>query len=267
MSNTVKDILIYPIKSLAPISVAEGKVRRKGLKQDRKWMLVDQENKFISQRTYPQLTQIKVGLTETAITLSHNENKIEVPLREKNGNIYEVEIWDHTVEAYEVSEALNRWFSSILDSETKLVKMGKVSKREKKFLRAPWKSKVSFADGYPYLIIGTASLDLLNHKLKTPISIDRFRGNIIINTEKAHVEDNWETIIIGNAVFKMIKPCTRCKVITIDQQTGIASDEPISTLSSYRKFENKINFGMNAICIEKGEIRKGDSTILMKDSN
>jgi len=265
MSKKVKDILIYPIKSLPPIRIERGYAKKRGLKIDRRWMLVDAEHKFITQRNHPILTQISIQLTPKQILLSYNNDSLSVPFKLKNHNTYQVEVWDHIVEAHEVSAQVNNWFTKILGIETKLVKMDKSSKRVKKFLRAPWKSKVSFADGYPYLIIGTASLELLNSKLEHPVNMDRFRGNIIADTDIAHEEDSWDTIIIGSAVFKLIKPCTRCKVITIDQQSGVSSAEPIKTLSTYRKFDNKINFGMNAICVEKGKFKKGDRIILMKN--
>lgn len=265
MSRKVNDILIYPIKSLPGISLSQGSIKKKGIKLDRRWMLIDENNKFISQREFSNLTQFNIELLEKEMHLFYKNESINIPYKSKSDIAHEVLIWDHKVVANEVSKKLSQWFSTVLDHNVRLVKMTKESSRIKKFLQSPWKSKVSFADGYPILIIGTASLDLLNSKLEHPIKMDRFRGNLIVNTDEPHEEDDWETIIVGSSVLQLIKPCARCQMITIDQQSGLKSVEPTKTLSSYRKFENKINFGINAICIEKGKIKKGDNIILMKN--
>lgn len=122
---------------------------------------------------------------------------------------------------------------------------------------------VSFADGYPLLLTGTASLDNLNSKLDTPIEIDRFRTNIHLKTIVPFEEENWQRIKISDVVFRVAKKCARCHVINIDQHSGKALKEPLRTLSTYRKEGNKVNFGMNLIPETHGIIHEGDSVEIL----
>jgi uncharacterized protein YcbX len=122
--------------------------------------------------------------------------------------------------------------------------------------------RVSFADGYPILIIGQSALDFLNSKLPSPVEMNRFRPNIVFIGGKAHHEDDWKSFKIGEINFKGIKPCARCQVPTIHQSTAIKTKEPIKTLASYRNFNNKINFGLNVISQEVGLIKVGDEIII-----
>jgi len=117
---------------------------------------------------------------------------------------------------------------------------------------------VSLADGYPYLLIGSESLNFLNEKLEEKITIARFRPNIVISSKLPHEEDSFDTFQIRNVKFKNAKPCGRCIMINNDPKNGIVKKEPLNTLSTYRKVDNSILFGTNVMCLNEGEIRVGD---------
>jgi uncharacterized protein YcbX len=142
--------------------------------------------------------------------------------------------------------------------KVRLVKMTDISKRPKRLFVPPYKTTLSFADGYPYLILGEESMNQLNAKLEQPVRADRFRANIIVSSSIAHEEDEWKGLNAGNAQLQVIKPCARCVMITVNQQTGETGKEPLKTLAGYRQKRNKIYFGANAICTEDGIISVGD---------
>jgi uncharacterized protein YcbX len=117
---------------------------------------------------------------------------------------------------------------------------------------------VSFADGMPYVMIGQASLDELNQRLEVPISMDRFRPNLVFSGGEAYAEDQFKQLQIGEVEFQVVKPCARCVLITVNQQTGEKGKEPLATLATYRTVNNKVYFGQNAVALAPGIVRVGD---------
>lgn len=262
MNPTVKKIVVYPIKGLKGISCLSANALKEGFENDRRYMLIDQDNRFLSQRTCKEMVSFETELLDDRIVVNYQSDKINF-LKEEFSNVKMLAtIWDDEVEVNEVSENISNWFSNKLNRPVKLVCLNPTEKRIKNYSNREGSTEVSFADGYPYLIVGTASLDLLNEKLKQPIDMSRFRANIIIETKLPHEEDHWRKIKIGNAELEIIKPCTRCQVINIDQQKGTIFKEPLRTLSKYRNKNNKICFGANASCLTTGSITVGDKTIL-----
>jgi len=151
------------------------------------------------------------------------------------------------------------WFEKQLGIPCKLMVMPNKETRLKTFNKPPYKTYLSFADGYPVNTLGTKSIALLNQKLKKPIKANRFRSNLIIETNTPHEEDNWVDFKVGNqAKFRNIKPCVRCEVITIDQDLAVKGKEPLTTLATYRKYDQGVCFSSNAITLEIGEIKIGD---------
>ena len=234
-----------------------------GFKFDRQWMLVDNSNRFLSQRELPQMSLFACELGKDSVIVKFKEHTTEVPFNNYTDVSSEVSIWDHQVQANEVSTRLSAWFSEHLEHNCKLVTVGKNYNRIKAFSIPPFKSKVSFADGYPVMILGTASLELLNSKLTDPVGFDRFRPNIVVQTNRAHEEDSWEYVQTGTARLKIIKPCARCIITTIDQSNGTKGKEPLRTLSTYRKESNNVLFGANAIMHEYGVINNTDKITLL----
>lgn len=253
-------IYIYPIKSLGGISLTESAITETGLLYDRKWVLIDESNTFITQRKYPLLSLLRVSVTDGNITVTHQENatlNISFPVGKTTGNPIPVTIWDDLTEGIEVDEKVSEWFSGIMNRKVRLVSMPEQVRRIVDPEYAVQQEIVSFADGYPCLIIGQASLDQLNEKLETPVLMDRFRPNFVFTGGEPHAEDAFESFEIGNISFSAVKPCARCVLITVNQQTAVKSAEPLKTLSGYRNLNNKIMFGQNLLHKGSGIIKVG----------
>ncbi|MDB4438642.1 MOSC domain-containing protein [bacterium] len=257
----VKKIIVYPIKSLGGIEVESALAIVKGFKNDRRWMLVDSQGKFQTQRELSKLALFKTRFEKRGIVVSHNGQEILVQFGLNSKIVRDVNVFEHELKTQEVSSEINNWFSNQLDKKVQLVTMTDISDRVKSFKKPPYKTFVSLADGYPYLILGTASLDNLNSKLDQPIKHDRFRTNIYLETTDPHSEDDLESIQIGGAQFKVVKACARCNVTTINQQTSEVGKEPLKTLATYRKIDHKIYFGANMILEKSGLVSLGDSVI------
>ena len=256
--STITALHIYPIKSLGPVDVTEVQVYTEGLQHDRRWMLVDEKGGFLTQRTDSRLALFQVAISNDSLKVQYKSESIEFPLDEHLAETTRVQVWSSKLKANEVNPKYSKWFSDILDQPCTLVRMTEASKRPKGLLVAPFITKLSLADGYPFLFLGSASMTKLNEKCSEAIPADRFRANIILDTSIAHEEDEYGEFSLGTATFKIIKPCARCQVVNIDQQSGEKKIEPNKTLATYRKRSNKIYFGANAILLEPGEVRVGD---------
>jgi len=263
MIPVIKSIYVYPIKGVSGVELNQSYLQKVGLVDDRRFMLVNQKNEFISQRSHKTLSQIKVDISNDANwTIHFGNNKIQFDKNTRLSDSFKCQIWEHSVECVEISKELNSWFSDLLHEEIKLVAMKQNGSRIKKYSNREGSTPVSFAHGYPILILGTASLDYLNSKLEQSVDANRFRANILVQTEIPHIEDTWTKIEIGDTLLEVIKPCARCQVVNIDQESGVSSTEPIKTISTYRKIENKIYFGANASCIKEGTLESSDQVNL-----
>ncbi|MBB6235527.1 hypothetical protein HDC90_000124 [Pedobacter sp. AK013] len=257
----LSEINIYPIKSLGGISLQEAKLEERGLQYDRRWMLVDEQGTFITQRKHFELALLQVNITDGKLSISHKilpEQGISFSLDEDTGEQISVVIWNDTVTALEVNKTVSRWFSDFLNFEVRLVKMPLTEKRLVDRDYASNDEIVSFADGYPCLIIGQSSLNALNEKLADPILMDRFRPNFVFTGGEPHIEDAFKDFYIGEVLFSAVKSCARCVLITIDQQTGEKGQEPLRTLASYRTAGKKIMFGQNLLHHHLGTLKVGD---------
>ncbi|MFC3880193.1 MOSC domain-containing protein [Algoriphagus namhaensis] len=259
---TVQALYIYPIKSLGGISVSEALAQERGFQFDRRWMLVDKGGLFMSQRKHPKMALLQVALTSDGLEVfpkNDPTDRLKIPFEAGTGQYEEVQIWDDEVRAERVGKIYDLWFSNALNDQVTLVKMPEFPSRPVDPRYAHASEEVSFADGMPYLIIGNESLNDLNSKLEELVPMDRFRPNIVFDGGMAFEEDTWEFLEIGEVRFKGVKPCARCILTTVDQETAITSAEPLKTLSSYRKVGNKVLFGQNALALESGKVRVGDS--------
>ncbi|TKC09862.1 MOSC domain-containing protein [Pedobacter polaris] len=263
----LSQLFIYPIKSLGGIALQQGYISNRGLEHDREWMLIDRVGTFISQRKYPQLALLQTSITATTITVQHKHNpnqSISFSITESLDLPIAVNIWDDHCTGLEVSNEVSKWFSAYLQMDAKLVKMPQIEKRKVDPRYALHDGTVGFADAYPSLMIGQSSLDLLNTKLAHRIGMDRFRPNLVFTGGDAHLEDEFTEFSIGEVQFYSAKPCTRCVMITVDQQTGEKSQEPLKTLSTYRNFGQKILFGQNIMHTNLGLLRIGDELKISK---
>jgi uncharacterized protein YcbX len=253
----VSELWIYPVKSLGGLKVTESAVLPKGLQYDRRWMLVDTNGRFLTQREWPQLALFSINAGNNGLAVTFGSKEIELPYN-SHGSRLQAIIWNDEVEVLQVSDAHNRWFSEALDTECGLVFFPEKSTRavDPDYGRAG--DQTSLSDGYPVLVIGQSSLDDLNSRLVAPVPMNRFRPNMVISGSLPFEEDQWRQFTIGNLAFEGVKPCARCVMTTIDQQTGLAGKEPLATLSGYRKVGNKVLFGQNVIPRQSGTVRVGD---------
>lgn len=257
----VQDIFIYPIKSLGGLRLSEAVVEEKGFQYDRRWMLVNEEGVFLSQRDYPQLALLKVelGVNELVVFRKNEKEKlIQVPFEMANGPEIMVTIWDDQVLGKVVHPEISNWFSDYLGIEVNLVVMPESSHRKVDQRYAVNGESVSFADGMPYLLMGQESLNDLNSRLERPVPMDRFRPNIVFSGGSPFLEDSLREFKIGEVEFQIVKPCARCVMITVDQETGKKGKEPLKTLSSYRTINNKVYFGQNVVALGPGKVKIGD---------
>jgi|FLOH01.1.fsa_nt_gi uncharacterized protein len=258
---SLDQIWIYPIKSCSGIHLNSSEVEDRGFPLDRRWLLIEENGTFISQRNSPKLGQIKISYHQDHLHItSAGKDALTLEFSAATPTKIEAQIWKDTVQGSWISKECDAWFSDILNRPVRLVHMNSEVHRplENPALPSNRTFEVSFADGYPYLLTNQASLDDLNGRLDQPIPMDRFRSNLVVSGFEAFAEDSWKRISIGAVEFLVVKPCARCLVTTIDQESGIASKEPLKTLATYRKQNGKVNFGMNLIALTRGVVSRGD---------
>ena len=261
----LSEINIYPIKSLKGISLKEAKIERRGWEFDRRWMLIDENNKFLTQREFPKMATIETEIKENGLQVSNGAEKLIVPFEIEENSTEKVKIWQNKCAAKINEKPINEWFSEILGANIRLALMPEETQRKVNYFYAVQKDDhVSFADAYPFLLIGESSLEDLNSRLEKPLPMNRFRPNLVVSGAESFAEDGWKKIKIGAAIFHIVKPCARCVMTTIEQNTGEKQGvEPLKTLATFRipkrSLKKKILFGQNLIAENAGEIlRVGD---------
>ncbi|MGN6639811.1 MAG: MOSC domain-containing protein [Mucilaginibacter sp.] len=257
----ISQLFVYPIKSMGGIPVNKVRVTDRGFEHDRRWMLVDENNLFISQREIAEMALIRPEITDAGLKVTYlrNNSSIIIPFQPQTNEFAEMQIWDDTCTGQFVSANADRWFSDVLGFSCRLAYMPEDTHRITDQRYTPENSITSFADAYPFLLISQASLDDLNKKLPEPISMNRFRPNIVFTGGEPYSEDLMHSITINNIIFHGVKLCARCNIPTIDQDTGIQGKEPTKTLARYRFKNNKIMFGQNLIHEGIGQIAIGNT--------
>jgi uncharacterized protein len=254
----LSEIWIYPIKSLGGISLTQAEVMEKGLQYDRRWMLIDEAGNFMTQRKLPELALFKVQLDATSLRVQFRNESIYIPLETDAQPLRPVMIWNDQVFAHEVSTEISAWFSSCIKTDCRLVFFPEQQARP---VDAHYKiadEQVSLADAYPFLIIGQETLALLNSKLEQALPMNRFRPNFVFTGGAAHEEDTWRDFTIGTNRFVGVKPCARCVLTTVNQETAETGKEPLRTLATYRSKDNKILFGQNLLAVDHNRVHVGD---------
>jgi len=263
----ISELYIYPIKSLSGIRVKSAKITDRGFEHDRRWLLVDAENRFLTQREHPQMAFLQPTIENNELRISHKLNgrsfSIAINAPSAAGRT-QVTIWDDTCEAMFVSDDADRWFSVMLGLQCRLVYMPNETRRIVDQRYAPENSVTSFSDAYPFLIIGQASLDDLNNRLAEPLPMNRFRPNIVFTGGEPYGEDLFDHFKIGSIDFYGVKLCARCVMTTIDQETSKKGKEPLKKLASYRFKNNKILFGQNLVHQGRGEIAVGNELVVLR---
>lgn len=260
----ISQLFIYPIKSMGGIALEEAVLTDRGFKHDRQWMLIDANSVFITQRKYPQMALLQVTLEDENLLVTHkiSNERVRIPFIPAIKKATQATIWDDIVTVQYVSEEANSWFSAFLGIKCSLVYMPVESERKVSQEYAIHQDQTNLSDGFPLLIIGQSSLDDLNTRLDKPLPINRFRPNIVFTGGAPYQEDLWKKFSISQTRFYGVKPCARCPIPTINQETGSSGKEPLKTLATYRMKNNHIYFGQNLLFEGNGTLRIGDEIIL-----
>jgi len=256
----LQSLYYYPVKSMAGIQTTAAEVVDRGLVDDRRWMLVDAEGRFITQRQLPRLALISV-MPDAGGWRMQAPGQPDLALHEPGDDapMLEVTVWRDRVQARLADRAAGAWLERFTgQAGVSLVYMPDASHRRVDPAYAGERDIVSFADGFPFLLISQASLDDLNARMETPLPMIRFRPNLVVDGCGPFAEDGWKRIRIGELNFRVAKPCSRCKVTTVDPWSGTTGREPLKTLAGYRRRDNEVWFGMNLIHEGTGVLRVGD---------
>lgn len=255
----ISELYIYPIKSLGGISVNHAEVTDRGFKYDRRWMLIDDNNRFLSQREVATMALLKVSLDDTGLSIINtiDTSTLFIPFNLLKNKFIEVTIWDDTCTGQLVSDEADKWFTQSLGLNCRLVYMPDDSHRPTD-PRYANNNITSLSDGYPFMMIGQASLDELNSHLDEALPMNRFRPNLVFTGGTPYQEDTINEFAINNIRFNGIKLCARCNVTTINQDDASKGKEPLKTLAGYRSKNKKIYFGQNVVHKGTGTIAVGD---------
>lgn len=264
MPATVSQLWIYPVKSLKGIRVESAPVTARGLAHDRRFVVVEPDGAFLTQREVPAMATIWTEIDAGRLRLAAPDfDEVSVPLAPAEGERLRVEVWDSVTDALAPSPVADRWLSDVLGRPCRLAWMPETTRRESRAQYAGPGRLVGYADGYAHLVISEASLAALNARLPSPVPMDRFRPNVVLAGTGAFEEDGWGEFSLGSARLRMAKPCGRCPVTTTDQSTGVVTGpEPLATLGAWRPSEAfGARFGMNAVTLAEGEVRVGDEAL------
>ncbi|MEM8674186.1 MAG: MOSC N-terminal beta barrel domain-containing protein [Cyanobacteria bacterium P01_G01_bin.67] len=271
----VSELCVYPLKSAQGITLRQAQVTTKGFLWDRELMLVSGSGKFITQRQFPQLAQVQIAIDEQNITLRSVNNLIP-PLTfvsRLNDSLTEVEIWRDHILAVDQGDLVAQWFHQLLNLPSdKVCRLVRQSPEHIRLLAKKYPNDedrpLGFADNSPVMLTASASLAELNQRIveihqqqSQAIPMNRFRANVVIDTTEPFIEDSWSLIQIGEVQFKMLRPCSRCIITTVDQQQGEKNKlkEPLNTLGTFRQLsERGVMFGVNMIPQNEGTISTGD---------
>ena len=266
----ITGIHIYPIKATRRVALDEAVVEPRGLAHDRRWMLIDESGTFLTQRDHARLALVRVQVQPPHLVVqAPSMERLTVPFPGAEAVRRSVRIWKDVVAAVEADAAAHAWVSRYLGSACRLICMDEAAARPVDPQYDPDRSEVSFADGYPLLLTTEASLADLNTHLDAPVPMTRFRPNLIVSGGEAFDEDRWRKVRIGSMLFHVVKPCARCVVSTIDQETAEGGKEPLRTLNRFRKNDGKVFFGENLIPAAPGVVRVGDTVdvVAWRDTN
>jgi uncharacterized protein YcbX len=258
-------LYVYPIKSCGGIAAEEWDVDERGLRHDRRWMLVDEANQFISQRELPRMALIGVRIDPDGLVVSApGMPSLQVLFLPPEGHLLRAQVWDDVVETLPVGGGADRWFERFLGVKCKLVYLPEESVRpvDRDYGRAG--DQVGLADGFPFLLISESSLAELNARLEQPLPMDRFRPNLVVGGCDPYAEDGWRVVRIGSITLRVVKPCGRCAITTVDQRTATRGKEPLRTLATFRRSGTKVLFGQNLVHDGTGVLRAGDPVEVLR---
>ncbi|GGC78076.1 MOSC domain-containing protein [Marinobacter halophilus] len=258
----VHSLFLYPVKSLAGVEVSVIDLDDFGPVGDRRWMLVNDQGEFVTQRKLPALARIGTGIDERGVSVHiPGEGRFHLAPGHEELSVLVWRDWMNSlIGPKQASAAVSRFCERSL----RFVYMPDDTFRRVDPARVVDQKRVGFADGFPFLFANQASLDELNSRLKHPVNMRHFRPNIVISGAEPWSEDHWQYLTIGQARFKAVKPCSRCVITTMDPDTGTKDPgtEPLRTLSTYRKTQDGVIFGQNAVHQDGDHLSVGDAVII-----
>jgi uncharacterized protein YcbX len=261
---TLSALYIYPIKSCRGHAVDRALVTPRGLQDDRLFLITDAEGHFLTQREIPRMALIEPQLGEELLTLrAPGMSPLDVE-RRSSGPAHPVVIWRDRCQAVDQGDAAAAWLSEYLGAAVRLVHLHDDFQRgvDPTYRRRP-DDQTSFADAFPFLIVGAASLADLNGRLAEQLPMNRFRPNLVVQGSAPFAEDGWPQIQVGDITFDLVKPCARCSITTVDQATGAIGKEPLATLATFRRTaDGKVMFGQNMVSSGTGQIAVGDPVVV-----
>jgi uncharacterized protein YcbX len=252
----------YPLKSAVGECLSQATLDALGLVGDRRWMIVDSvSGRFLTQRLLPQLTQLRAewqGAQALRLSVA-GRPELVVAVPDAAAELRGVTVWSDSLQVPDAGDAAALWLSEWLQRPCRLVQVPAERARQVDTGYAEVGEQVGFADGFPLLLIGQASLDDLSARVGRPLEMLRFRPNLVISGSEPYAEDQWRRIRIGALEFRLVKGCSRCIMTTLDPQTGERSSdrEPLATLKTYREREGEVYFGQNLLRSGPGELQLG----------
>ena len=255
---------VYPVKGCRAVDLDESVVEPWGLAGDRRWMLVDADCQFVTQRRHPALARVVItsGPGPDITASSDGYRPLSVAAPDGSGELLKVTVWRSIVMAAAAGPEADAWFSGYLGEPVRLVYLDDPARRAVDPEYGADGDTVSFADGYPLLLTSAESLGQLNQWLTAaghqPVPMNRFRPNVVVTGYQPWAEDRWRRIKIGSVRFRVAKPCARCVVTTTDQTTGMRGSQPLKMLAARRRFGKDLVFGQNLIPDSPGRISVGD---------
>lgn len=261
----LSELYIYPVKSCKGMSLRRVNVGPKGPAMDRRWMVVDKDGCFLSQRTLPKMALIYANLDDHYLFLSAPSLMPLMIPHLPVGTPREVVVWNDTCLAHDMGEDAADWVSEFLGVEARLVFLPEESIRSVSNKYAASESdQLGFADGFPFMLISDSSLHDLNQRVGVNLRMNRFRPNLVISNCDPYEEDLWKKIRIGEIIFHFVKPCSRCIITTINQERAEAGSEPLTTLASFRTEDSGILFGQNLVHEGSGSLEVGSEVEILE---
>ncbi|WIX32102.1 MOSC domain-containing protein [Salinicola sp. JS01] len=261
---TLSAIHRYPIKSAAGESLAQARVEEEGLVLDRRFMAIKPDGTFLTARTHPQLQRVRPRFDGERLTLTHDSlAPLDVSREEFSGEAVTTQVWGDEFSALATHASLDAWFSEVAGEPARLLWLGERSPRYREAIGV----RVSFADGYPLLLISQASLDDLNRRTDGTHVMAQFRPNLVVTGTEPYAEDGWRRVRIGEVTFRVDAPCSRCAMVTVDPARGEkrADREPLKALAGYRRGERgKVYFGQNLVAENAGSVSVNDALVVLE---
>ncbi len=247
----------YPVKSLRGEALDVMEIGARGPLHDRHWMLVSEEGRFLTQRELPRMALVRPEILGEGLRL-RAPGLFDLEVAAESDEELKVQVWKDTCTARAMSPAADQWLSDFLGVSARLVYLPPDSMRQVDLTYARPGDQTGFSDGFPFLLISQASLDDLNRRMGLNLPMERFRPNLVVDGCEPYAEDGWKRIRIGDLSFRVVKPCSRCVIPTVNPETGEREgNEPLKTLMSYRKEGNNVYFGQNLIHDGPGQLQTG----------